>query len=181
MALRIAMVPLIPAYRVIFGYLDRRIACKLEAQLARDVRVALGFLFTQHKGRIVPNQGVPFPPGFDYASVTVIAETLVFQFTRGRGEVAVKVAPTFAPSDLHDLLFLVRILGTPCETTTLYTFGNLQEVSLVLQSRILDLFKAFSTDNWRYFKIQLADFHQREQDISLKRFVEQGGKVLKMN
>lgn len=100
------------AFSVPMNMLDRRIAKKHEERLVRDVEEALPFLFTELNGHVVPSEGVPFPPAFDFAFVTVALDRLLFRFSRGRGQFAVQVAPSFAPSDWHELgLVLSAISG----------------------------------------------------------------------
>jgi hypothetical protein len=82
--------------------------------------------------------------GFDFACVTVIAENLIFQISRCRGEVDVKVGPAIVPSDLHGLLPLLRTLGPKSNTPGLYAFNNMQEIAPVLESRFQDLIQTFS-------------------------------------
>jgi hypothetical protein len=84
-----------PAYDLLFGWVDRRLARKNEERLVGDVRLALRFLFTQYAGRIFPSEGVPVPLGFDYAFLTVALDNLLLRFTRGRGELGVQIAATF--------------------------------------------------------------------------------------
>jgi hypothetical protein len=49
---------------------------------------------TEQGARIIPNQGVPFPPS---AFVTVVVGTVRLRFCRGRGGFSVSVASEFAP------------------------------------------------------------------------------------
>src|SRR5438094_8990054 len=93
--LKLARRILEPLYDVFFGWLDRRLAKQHESRLAADVKLSLSFLFTEEKGQIIPNKGVPFPPAFNYAFVTVAANGLFLRFIRGRGELVGLVAPLF--------------------------------------------------------------------------------------
>src|SRR5262245_59584619 len=76
----------------LFGWLDRPLVRYYEGQLARDIQLALKFLFTEYGARIVPNHGVPFPPAFDYAFITVEIRDFLIRFCRGRGELSAAVA-----------------------------------------------------------------------------------------
>ena len=58
------------------------------------------------RAHIVPNEGVPFPPSFDGAYVTVAVGTLRLRFCRGRGDFSVGVASEFAPQDWEDFRLL---------------------------------------------------------------------------
>ncbi len=97
-------------YDLLFGWLDRRLARKNEAKLAEEIRNALPFLFNVHGGHIVPNQGVPFPPGFDYAFVTVAVDEIILRFCRGRGELYVHIASKLTPNELHELSLLLNLI-----------------------------------------------------------------------
>lgn len=97
-------------YSLLFGRLDRRLARKHEARLANEIHDTLPFLFTIHGGKIVPNEGVPSLPGFDYAFVTVAVDHILIRFCRGRGELDVRIAPKDAPADLHELCLLLNLL-----------------------------------------------------------------------
>jgi hypothetical protein len=50
-----------------FGLLDKRIGRQGQRRrLAADVQLGLQSVSKVHAVRNVPNQGAPFPPGFDY-------------------------------------------------------------------------------------------------------------------
>src|SRR5688572_41580 len=104
-----------PVYDLTFGRIDRRLAKKDQERLANDIELAFRFLFEAQKGRIVPNHGLPFPPGFDYAFVTIEISNMLLRFTRGRGVVGVQVAPVLAPSDWHDLSLVLSAIGGQSE------------------------------------------------------------------
>ena len=89
-------------YELCFGWLDRRMARQSEQRFADDIRTYLSFLFTEHGARIIPNEGVPFPPPLDGAYVTVAVGPLRLRFIRGRGDFSVRVASEFAPQDWED-------------------------------------------------------------------------------
>jgi hypothetical protein len=108
--LRVLGYILSPLYAISFGALDKHLARKYERRLASDVQFVLRFLFTDYQGHVVPNAGVPFPPGFDYAFVTVAVANILLRFTRGRGELGVLLAPAFAPADWHDLSLVLAAI-----------------------------------------------------------------------
>jgi hypothetical protein len=89
-------------YKLCFGWLDRRLARQNEQRFADEIRTHLSFLFTEHGAQIIPNEGTPFPPGFDGAYVTVIVGALRLRFVRGRGDFGVSVASEFAPQNWED-------------------------------------------------------------------------------
>ena len=79
-------------YKLCFGWLDKRMARQNEQCFAEDVRTYLAFLFSEHGAKVIPNEGVPFPPGFDGAYVTVAVGNLRLRFVRGRGDFSVRLA-----------------------------------------------------------------------------------------
>src|SRR5579872_7013849 len=102
-------------YKLLFSRADEKLAKKHEEKLAADIESCLPFLFREMGGRIVPNEGVEFPPPFDYAVVTVDISQIRLRFTSGRDELTVQVAPKFAPNNWHELstiLSTLEISGT---------------------------------------------------------------------
>lgn len=99
---------------VVFGpastALDRYFARREAERLEQDVRNELSFLFNEHQGRIVPTPNVSFPPGFDYAFVTVEAGNVRIRFCRGRGELDVGVGAKRKPLDIYDLRLVLSLL-----------------------------------------------------------------------
>ncbi|HTZ97674.1 MAG TPA: hypothetical protein VMB18_14830 [Terriglobales bacterium] len=98
-------------YQLCFGWLDRRIARQNEQRFAEDVHTYLAFLFSEHGAKVIPNEGVPFPPSFDGAYVTVSVENLRLRFVRGRGDFSVRVASAFAPNDWEDFQLVADGIG----------------------------------------------------------------------
>jgi hypothetical protein len=145
---------LAPTYELVFGWLDRHLARKHEERLAAEIKLALRFLFAQRDGRIIPNAGVPFPPSFDYAFVTVAVENFVLRFSRGRGDLAVQLAPCFAPSDFHDLSL---ILGVVDENTEFHreSFPDLWAVGRAISARINALVELCSPEQFPNLKQRL--------------------------
>ena len=82
--------------------LHKRTARENERRFAEDIRRNLTFLFVERGAEIIPNEGTPFPPGFDAAYVTVAVGDLRMRFVRGRGDFSVRVASAFAPNDWED-------------------------------------------------------------------------------
>ena len=89
-------------YKLCFGWYDKRLARQHEQRFADDIRSYLLFLFSEHGAKVIPNEGVPFPPSFDGAYVTVAVGNLRLRFIRGRGDFSVRVASAFAPNDWED-------------------------------------------------------------------------------
>ncbi len=145
-----------PACSVVLGALDRRVARRHEEHLAQDVRDALAFAFADNGGRIVPNEGVAFSPAFDYAFITVSLDGVLFRFSRGRGELAVCVAPASAPSDWHELSLVLAVINGEADLER-SEFRDLWDVARVLQPRLTALLAAFAGGRFEDLKKRLND------------------------
>jgi hypothetical protein len=93
-----------------FASLNRHFARREMEKLEQDVRTELPFLFNEHEGHIVPTADVPFPPGFDYAFLTVEVGSLRIRFSRGRGELDVAVGAKGKPHDFYDLPLVLNLM-----------------------------------------------------------------------
>jgi hypothetical protein len=85
--------------KILFGRYQVNRSKKDEDQLAQEIQADVPFLFSEHGGRVVPDETVRYPRPFDYASVIVEVYDLRFRFFRGRGDLRVQVAPKHAPND----------------------------------------------------------------------------------
>ena len=104
-----------PIFGLLFAWIDKRLAKSHEKELEQDVHDALPFLFDEHHGHRVTNEGIPFPPGFDYAFITVAVENLLIRFCRGRGELDVRITSKDAPNDWHELCAAsLEVCAAPC-------------------------------------------------------------------
>ena len=77
-------------YNVLFGWLDKRTARQNQTKFELEIRQGMPCLFSKGRGWVIPNKGVPYPPGFDSGFVTVSLENFLLRFVRGRGELGVK-------------------------------------------------------------------------------------------
>jgi len=147
---------------VLFGLSDKQFALRHQKKLERDVRDSLPFLFDEHHGRVVPNQGVPFPPAFDYAFVTVAVDNLLIRFCRGRGELDIRIARNDAPNDLYDLALLVALMDR-----TGYPQGwnvvDLRHGSRLLEPQMDRLKRAFGEGGDQDLKQLLAEARESER------------------
>ena len=88
-------------YRTIFGWwLDPWLQRKANESLVDDVRASLPFLFPS--GTIAEHPQIRVL-SFDYASIEIAWENVLFSFTRGREETNVLVAPRHAPNMSYEL------------------------------------------------------------------------------
>jgi hypothetical protein len=156
-----------PLTKLLFGGVNRHLAKKHEGQLAQGIHDALPFLFTEYKGSIVPNEGVPFPPSFDYAFVTVSLENLFLRFTRGRGELGVQVAAAFARSDWHELPLVLSAISGQGDIQR-QEFRDLWDVSRALEPQIKALIQFFSPGQFGDLKQRLEDEVYKPEKISIR-------------
>jgi hypothetical protein len=156
-----------PLSKLFFGGVSRHLAKKHERQLAQDIHDALPFLFTEHKGSIVLNEAVPFPPSFDYAFVTVGLGDLFLRFSRGRGELGVHVAPAFARSDWHELSLVLSAISGQGDIQR-QEFCDLWDVSHALESKIRALIRFFSPRQFGDLKQRLEDEVYKPEKISIR-------------
>ena len=95
--------------------LEKRLALKSQREFEQLIRRDAGFLFTRHRAAVVANEGVPFPPPFDGAFVTLRAEDLLIRFEQGRGDFNVRIASSESPHRWTDLDVLISAVATPEE------------------------------------------------------------------
>ena len=139
-------------YRTMFGWwLDPRLQRKANQSLIEDVRVNLPFLFP--KGSVVEHPRIRVLP-FDYASVEIGWENLLFSFTRGRDETNVVVAPRHAPNMSYELgPVIAAIKGT--RYSDRYAINDLRDAANLLQPHLQALNTAFSEHDFPTSKQKL--------------------------
>ena len=135
-------------YELCFGWLDKRIARQNEQRFAEDVRTHLAFLFSEHGAKVITNEGVPFPPSFDGAYVTVAVGNLRLRFVRGRGDLSVKVASAFAPNDWEDFQLVADGIGQWDTSKSRPGYYTLETFEPVLRSRLERLQEGLSKDRF---------------------------------
>jgi hypothetical protein len=139
-------------YRAIFGWwLDPWLQRKSNRALMEEVRANLPFLF--------PNGSVVEPPQirvlpFDYASVEIGWENLLFSFTRGREETSVVVAPRDAPSMSYELGPVIAALDDS-RYSDRYVIHDLHDAANLLQPHLQALNAAFSERDFPTIKHKL--------------------------
>jgi len=119
-----------------------------EQRFAEDIRTYLAFLFSEHGAKVIPNQGVPFPPSFDGAYVTVAVGNLRLRFVRGRGDFSVRVASAFAPSNWEDFQLVADDIGQWDMSKPGPRYYTLETFEPVLRSRLEGLQEALSKDRF---------------------------------
>jgi hypothetical protein len=135
-------------YKLCFGWYDKRLARQHEQRFADDIRRCLPFLFSEHGAKVIPNEGVPFPPSFDGAYVTVAVGDLRLRFIRGRGDFSVRVASAFAPNDWEDFQLVADGVGQWGISKRGPRNYTLETFEPVLRSRLGRLQDALSKDRF---------------------------------
>jgi hypothetical protein len=154
---------IVNGYNLLFGWwLDKSLARRRQTRLDQDIHDSLRFLFDQHRGCRVPNEGVPFPPGFDYAFVTVAVDNLLLRFCRGRGELDVRVASKNAPDDWHELCLLLNLIEKN-EDLQRWGIVDLWQAARLLEPKMDGLKRAFAADPDRDLKQRLADVYASDR------------------
>jgi hypothetical protein len=151
-----------PAW-ALFGLSNKQVALRNQRELEQDVRSSLSFLFDEQNGCVIPNRGVPFPPGFDYAFVTVAVDDVLFRFCRGRGDLDIRVAAKNAPNDLYDLSIVLALMETENSDPQRWNFATLPQASRLLRPKMDRLKHAFDGAAARDLKQRLADVRASDQ------------------
>lgn len=155
--------------RKILGF-DKDAAIKNHDRFAEDIRNRLSFLFTECGAEIVPNEGVRFPPGFDYAYVTVVAGNVRFQFLHGRGELRVDIAPRQNPRDLNEISTVLRAIDALPGLVNRPAYLELRDFAHLLQTHWSALQQAFSEEQYARTKESLYPI--QEQNLRAVRAME---------
>jgi len=149
-----AIVP--PTYKLLFGWLERRHALRSQERFSAEIRLSLPFLFTEANGKIIPNIGVPFPPAFDYAFVTMCLDGFLLRFARGRGELDVYVAPVFASDDWHDLSLILSVIENAASISR-GCFRDLSDLNQILRPHWQEIRHFLSPERFDAIKSLLAN------------------------
>jgi hypothetical protein len=135
-------------YKLCFGWLDRRAAKQDEERFAEDIHTYLAFLFSEHGAKIIPNEGVPFPPGMGGAYVTLAVGNLRLRFVRGRGDFSVSVASAFAPNDWEDFRLVADGISQWNVSQSGPRYYTLETFEPILRSRLERLQEALSKEHF---------------------------------
>lgn len=152
-----------PLYRLLFSRSDERHAKLNEEKLGSDIQAQIPFLFSEMNGRIVPNEGVEFPPPFDYAIVTVEMPHFLLKFTRGRDHLAVQAAPKSAPTRFHELTTILTTLEVPGVQRG--QISGLSDAARILRQHADVITHALSDDEYPRLRIQLDEVYARDRVI----------------
>jgi hypothetical protein len=151
-------------YKLCFSWLDGRMARKNEQRFAEDIRACLTFLFSEHGAKIIPNEGVSFPPSFDGAYVTVAVDNLRLRFVRGRGDFSVRVASAFSPNDWEDFRLVADGIAQWDMSKPEPRYYTLEAFEPVLRSRLDWLLEALSKDRFETTLNNAVKIHNGKVD-----------------
>jgi len=151
-------------YKLLFSRADEKLAKKGEEELAADIQRCLPFLFCEMGGRVIPNEGVEFPPPFDYAVITIDASELRLRFTRGREHLAVQVAPKVSPNSWHELSTILTVLEV--SGVRRGSISGLAQVGKLLQLHIKEITDAVTEDQYPHLRAQLQQEYDRDRIVT---------------
>lgn len=143
--------------------LNTLLARKREQRLAEEIHRDLSFLFAENGAQIISQDGLPFPPKFDYAFVTLAVGRVRLRIARGRGDLSVSVASQQKPHDFHELSLLLTISGLS-QNLGRRSYVTVSDAARLLREEIHHLQQELSI-NERSEKIQ--EELQRFQNIPL--------------
>jgi hypothetical protein len=159
-------------YKVLFGRVELQSSIEAEEQLAQRIRREIPFLFDEYEGRIVPDVTVKHPRPFDYASVIVATDEMLFRFFQGCDELRIWVAAPRAPTEWNDIFQVLVALDEKNPPKWILFWSD---ATSLLRPRIDKLSEAFSEQRYPAMKDRLLKLraHERavirEQEIELSR------------
>ena len=161
-------------FKLCFGWLDKRMARQNEQRFAEEIRTHLSFLFTEYGAQIIPNEGVPFPPSFDGAYVTLAVGTVRLRFLRGRGDFSVSVASKFAPQDWEDFRLIADGIGEWDTSQPQPLNYSLESFEGILRPRLGRLQEALSKDRFEATLNNAVKIHNESVDEYAATLRQQG-------
>ena len=94
-------------------------------KFGQEVRSELPFLFAEYGGVLSP-YAVKKPSSFDWTATRVVLPEFILQFSRGRGDFQVRIAPKHAADELLDIFKLLSIVDRPFQDRLVYSFADLK-------------------------------------------------------
>jgi hypothetical protein len=121
-------------------------------------------LFNEYNGTIVPDGTIKYPRPFDYTSVVVSLEDMLFRFFRGRGELRVWVAPKIEPNDWEDLSLVLDAIAP--ESTPRHSIIFLEDAGRLLRGYMDLLRHALSPSQYPELKGRLDEIRKYERVVA---------------
>jgi hypothetical protein len=151
-------------YKFCFDWYDKRLARRYEQRFADNIRTYLPFLFSEHGAKVIPNQGVPFPPSFDGAYVTVAVGNLLLRFIRGSGDFSVRFASVLAPNDWEGFRLVADGIGQWEVSQPGPRYYTLETFEPILRSRLERLQEALSKERFEATLNNAVKIHNSSVD-----------------
>lgn len=151
------MQPVVILLSPLTSYAGRVLARRDQADFEQAIRDEMPFLFLDLGARVVPNEGVDFPPSFDGAFITLEVGEMLIQFGRGRGDLNVRIAQLKTPTNWMDLEVLL---------------GAIQDIDDIRRCSINSLTKAAFElrSHWDAIGSLLHPAQKANLDVALKDF-----------
>jgi hypothetical protein len=131
-------------FQVFAWWLDPWLQWKANHALLDDIQRNLYFLYSQ--ALVVKSSPFTVLP-FDYASVTLAWQNVLFTITRGRGELNISVAPRSVPGEQYQLGLAVAVLEHR-HFSERDSFNSLAGAATLLSPRLEALNAAFSEQEY---------------------------------
>ena len=112
-------------YDAFFRPGDLRETLKRNEELGREIQSRLPFLFHEYGG-VLSAYAVKDPYSFDGAGTRVVLPQFILEFSRGRGDFQVLIAPKHAPDELVRVSKLLSIVDRPFEDRGFHSLTDLK-------------------------------------------------------
>jgi hypothetical protein len=148
-------------YDFLFAVSDLRRSIQAGQELGSEVQRELPFLFSDYEGRLSPyelKKGLPF----DYAGTRVVLPEFSLEFTRGRGEFRVHIAPSHAPKKVEELPLVLSIID---ETFQRRDFRSFADLRAALEPRMKLLQDALAPDRYSELVPHIENVHEHDRAI----------------
>jgi hypothetical protein len=156
-------------YPIVFGRKDKRLAEERRRCLIKVVLSTFSFLFTERKATIAPPTDA-IPP-FDYATVIVTDNNVIYRFTKGRNEERVDLGSALEPGRWHELSLVIGILDGP-EEVQRGSIQDFQTAARLLKTNFGAIEEAFSETHYPRLKKQLNEIYKRDRVIMRQHEIE---------
>jgi len=108
--------------------------------------------FLTADGEFLNSQPLVILP-FDYASVKLSRNNVLFTITRGRGELNVSVAPRHIPTESHELGYVIAALESHLRVQE--SVNDWESIERLLRPRLAILNAAFSEHEYSHLREKL--------------------------
>jgi hypothetical protein len=148
-------------YDFLFAASDLRMSIEAARQLEVEIQREAPFLFSKYGGRVSPFELKKALP-FDYGVTRVVFPEFGLEFTRGRGEFRVHIAPSHAPKAVEDLSIVLSLID---ETYVRRDSKSLADLRAALEPRMELLRDALAPDRYPDLVPRLDNVHEHDRAI----------------